>query len=443
MSRATQATRRTAARRRSEGRARVRGRRRHRRRLRDRLPAGARGAPRPRASSTSTCTSASAAAPSWPRCSRTASPPREMYDEAITPSRSPLGASADALPPRAASSCCAAPRARRGVLAEALRTSLSGDGRNWSDLVLSLFELLPAGLLDDLGDPGVPAARLPRAPEERPLRRPAARALRRGGRPRQRRGGGLRRRGHRDVPISEAVQASTALPGLYRPVRIKGRDYVDGGVNKTAHINLAIQSGADLVICINPIVPILNEHGEGRAARPPEQPRRSPRCSTRCCASCSTGAWSTGWSATRREHPEVDILLIQPTRDDMRMFSYNIMRTSARRMVAEHGYRTALAFFRRTAAQKRRLFAKHGIALATRAGPRRFPRSRPQRAVLAAHARRGSRPARVEARRASRTRPSGAARGARRSCRWIVCAHLLGEPVHEDRVLGALGPVLA
>ena len=66
------------------------------------------------------------------------------------------------------------------------------------------------------------------------------------------------------MPVSRAVQASTALPGLYRPVRIGGRDYVDGGVKKTAHINLAIRHGADLVVCINPIVPIHNDAPAGR-----------------------------------------------------------------------------------------------------------------------------------------------------------------------------------
>ena len=105
---------------------------------------------------------------------------------------------------------------------------------------------------------------------------------------------------HRDVPVSRAVQASTALPGLYRPVRIDGRDYVDGGVKKTAHINLAIQNGAGLVICINPLVPI-HEPDAGRTAPgPPEQPRARPTSSTRCCGSSSTAAWSTGSSATGR-----------------------------------------------------------------------------------------------------------------------------------------------
>ena len=37
-----------------------------------------------------------------------------------------------------------------------------------------------------------------------------------------------------DISISEAVQASTALPLFYRPARIDGVDYVDGGIRNTA-----------------------------------------------------------------------------------------------------------------------------------------------------------------------------------------------------------------
>ena len=58
--------------------------------------------------------------------------------------------------------------------------------------------------------------------------------------------------------ISEAVQASTALPGFYRPARIRGVDYVDGGVRRTANIDVAIEHGADLIICYNPFRPFSN-----------------------------------------------------------------------------------------------------------------------------------------------------------------------------------------
>jgi predicted acylesterase/phospholipase RssA len=297
-----------------------------------------------------------------------------MYDEAVRGSGGTLaGASAQVFRVGAMEFLRRASQAPR-VLAKALRTSLSGDGRDWSDLGWALFELLPPGLLDSSGIQEY----LQRVFEARvagdrfsDLRRPlnvvavdldSGEAVAFG------------RRGRRDVPVSRAVQASTALPGLYRPVRIKGRDYVDGGVRKTAHINLAIQSGAELVICINPIVPYLNDT-QGGALRGHLSNRGVTWVLDQVMRIMLHGRMAYGLERYKREHPEVDILLIQPTRDDMRMFGYHIMRTSARRVMAEHGYRSALAFFRRTAARQRALLARHGIALAD---PRRVPELPPR-----------------------------------------------------------------
>jgi predicted acylesterase/phospholipase RssA len=61
-----------------------------------------------------------------------------------------------------------------------------------------------------------------------------------------------------EVTITQAVQASTALPIFYRPPRINGVDYVDGGIRHTANIDIAIEKGADLIICYNPFRPFLN-----------------------------------------------------------------------------------------------------------------------------------------------------------------------------------------
>jgi len=60
------------------------------------------------------------------------------------------------------------------------------------------------------------------------------------------------------VTVSQAVQASSALPGFYKPARLNGIDYVDGGVRRTANIDVAIEHGADLVICYNPFRPFSN-----------------------------------------------------------------------------------------------------------------------------------------------------------------------------------------
>ena len=295
--------------------------------------------------------------------------PREMYDEATTRTHTPLGVSAAPLFRLGTLEFLRRSSRAPGVLSRALITSLTGEGRNLSDLAWSVFELLPPGLMETggiqeylhrvfLSRLGSDSFRdLPRELNVVAVDLDSGEAVAFGRNP------------WRDVPVSKAVQASAAMPGLYRPVRIGGRDYIDGGVRKTAHINLAIRSGADLVICINPIVPYLNDTAGG-----PLRGHLSNRGVTwvldQAMRIMLHGRMQYGLERYQREYPDVDILLIEPTRDDVRMFGYNIMRYSARRVVAEHGYHTTLAYFRRNAGRYRRLFAKHGITLAD---PRRIP----------------------------------------------------------------------
>jgi NTE family protein len=53
--------------------------------------------------------------------------------------------------------------------------------------------------------------------------------------------------------IGDAVAASCAIPGFYRPVKIGGRRYVDGGVCSASNMDLVAGRGLDLVICLNPL----------------------------------------------------------------------------------------------------------------------------------------------------------------------------------------------
>jgi predicted acylesterase/phospholipase RssA len=308
--------------------------------------------------------------------------PREMYDEATSRTRTPLGVSAAPLYRLGSLEFLRRSLKAPRVLSHALVTSLTGEGHNLSDLAWSFFELLPPGLLETAGIQEY----LHRVFRDR-LHSDSFRDL-----PRELyvvavdldsgEAVAFGKDGWRDVPISKAVQASAAMPGLYRPVRIGGRDYVDGGVRKTAHINLAIQSGADLVVCINPIVPYLNDTTNG-----PLRGHLSNRGVTwvldQVMRIMLHGRMQYGIERYHREHPEVDILLIEPTRDDVRMFGYNIMRYSARRVVAQHGYHTTLDFFRRDPPRYRRLFAKHGIEMADPRGIPDVPSRHPHQSNLA------------------------------------------------------------
>jgi NTE family protein len=48
-----------------------------------------------------------------------------------------------------------------------------------------------------------------------------------------------------------AVRASSSVPGLFQPVRINGRDYVDGGLVSPVPVRVARNLGADLVIAVD------------------------------------------------------------------------------------------------------------------------------------------------------------------------------------------------
>lgn len=48
-----------------------------------------------------------------------------------------------------------------------------------------------------------------------------------------------------------AVRASSSVPGIYQPVQINGRDYVDGAVSNPVPVQAARALGADLVIAVD------------------------------------------------------------------------------------------------------------------------------------------------------------------------------------------------
>lgn len=65
-----------------------------------------------------------------------------------------------------------------------------------------------------------------------------------------------------DVPISQAVAASSCVPLLFRPYRIGDRYYSDGELVRTLSLDLAVEAGADVVIVSNVYRPHVTRPGE-------------------------------------------------------------------------------------------------------------------------------------------------------------------------------------
>ncbi len=173
-----------------------------------------------------------------------------------------------------------------------------------------------------------------------------------------------------DVPISLAVQASAALPGLYAPVEINGRTCVDGALKKTLHASVLLDDGLDLLICLNPLVPF-------DATRAPRHrvlgsnDERIPRLIdgglpvvlSQTFRSLFHSRLELGMKGYAQTHPQTDILLFEPDHRDAELFLANTFSWSQRRALAEHAYQRTREMLRSQRSTIAKQLAPHGVTL--------------------------------------------------------------------------------
>ncbi len=176
--------------------------------------------------------------------------------------------------------------------------------------------------------------------------------------------------GYEDVPISVAVQASAALPGLFPPVRIGERYFVDGALIKTLHASVALQQGAELLICINPLVPFDSRLAakrplhENRTAAPEHLVDGGlPVVLAQTFRAIIHSRMRTGMDRYRHEFQGKDVVLFEPTRDDADMFFTNVFSYRGRSRLCEHAYQRTRSDLYRRRHELRPIFARHGIEL--------------------------------------------------------------------------------
>jgi predicted acylesterase/phospholipase RssA len=167
------------------------------------------------------------------------------------------------------------------------------------------------------------------------------------------------------VPISKAVAASAALPGLYPPVEINGKHYVDGALRRTLHASVAMEHGADLVIGLNPLVPF-DANVAVRNGKPvPENliDAGLPAVLSQTFRTLLKSRMQVGLDKYRTQHEGTDLMVFEPNVDDAEMFFTNIFSYQSRRRLTEHAYRATLDDLRRRRSELEPVLARHGIRL--------------------------------------------------------------------------------
>jgi NTE family protein len=136
--------------------------------------------------------------------------------------------------------------------------------------------------------------------------------------------------GREDAPPAElpdAVAASCAIPGFYRPVEIGGRAYVDGGVCSASNLDLVKDCGLDVVICLNPTSSLEQSVPRGVVERMAHVAR--------------TGAGRRlGHEVKKLRSAGTEPVLIQPVAEDLAVMGANLMSGKRRNEVIETARRT-------------------------------------------------------------------------------------------------------
>jgi predicted acylesterase/phospholipase RssA len=111
-----------------------------------------------------------------------------------------------------------------------------------------------------------------------------------------------------DVPISEAIAASSAIPGFFEPYKVGGRDYVDGDVGHTGHADVAVEHGATCVVVLNPAVPLRI----GSPEEPDVRSRGLYAIMEQAGHITSVNILELGLRELRLRRPDVELHLVQP-----------------------------------------------------------------------------------------------------------------------------------
>jgi len=185
-----------------------------------------------------------------------------------------------------------------------------------------------------------------------------------------------------ELTISQAVQASSALPGFYRPARVNGVDYVDGGVRHTANIDIAIEKGADLIICYNPFRPFLNridseDEGEYFADGRYLADRGLKVVINQVFRTLLHSRLKLGIQRYLDDDRfQGDIVLLEPREHDANFFAVNPMAFWKRHEAVQHGFESVRKTIEQNYEELEAVFDYYGLKMDRASARRRASRAR-------------------------------------------------------------------
>ena len=174
--------------------------------------------------------------------------------------------------------------------------------------------------------------------------------------------------GWRDVPISRAVTASSAVPIYFCPVRIQGRDYIDAGIGRMAFFEVAVQKKVDFMIMINPMARAMPSRStQGRATAGQIGSRMRDRGFLSIGEQASRINFEARFSQAlehfQHDYPAKEVLVITPVEDDALLFERSFLSYRDRIHLLRAGYVSVMALARDRFDDLSAQFVRHGLAI--------------------------------------------------------------------------------
>jgi predicted acylesterase/phospholipase RssA len=171
-----------------------------------------------------------------------------------------------------------------------------------------------------------------------------------------------------DVPISTAVRASTALPMVYAPVKVRDRELVDGGIVSTTNLDIAVEAGAKFVVVVNPLVPYVNDFSTTVSSLSGKRARHVsdmgfPQIGYQAFKLLAYQRLHEVARQWEQRYPGVDIVLIEPEPNDELMFQTSVMNYSSRVGIARHGFESVTLKLASDYDELRAVCERHGIEI--------------------------------------------------------------------------------
>jgi NTE family protein len=177
--------------------------------------------------------------------------------------------------------------------------------------------------------------------------------------------------GWSDVPISKAIECSTALPIVYKPVDLKGRQLVDGGIRSTTNVDIAVEKGAKFIVVVNPLVPFVNDFETTIPTVFGTRVRRVsdmglPAIANQTFRLIAHARLHQAVEQWQEKYPGVDIVLLEPEANDELMFGTPIMDYSRRLEIARHGFESVTATLAQDYDRYKEIAERHGLEISER-----------------------------------------------------------------------------